>query len=401
MKSKYLPNRTCLLALVLLIPLVACGEKPEAMIVSAKDYLAKNDSKAAVIQLKNALQSNPDLPEARFLLGTALLDSGDAVGAELELRKALALKYPQEQLVPQLARAMLTQGQAKKITDEFASTELTQASSKAGLQMSLATAYSIQGKTEASQAALKAALLAEPGYAPALIAQARQRASKGEFDGALTMTEEVITKYPKSHEAWKLKGDILLYAKGQVNDALAAYRKTVEIKPDFLEGNTAVITLLLQQGNLTDAAVQIEQLKKSSPNHPQTKYLEAQLAFQKKDFKLARELAQQVLKVAPEYVPGLQLAGAVELQLKSNVQAEAYLSKAVQLAPDLALARRLLVISYLRSGQPARALSTLLPALNRNDVDPALLTVAGEVYLQNGDVKKAEEYFSRVAKQDP
>ena len=401
MNSKYSHTRTSLSALVFSILLGACGEKPDAMLVSAKNYLATNDNKAAVIQLKNALQSNPDLSEARFLLGTALLESGDAVGAELELRKALVLKYPQDQLVPQLARSMLAQGQAKKVTDEFAGTELNLASAKASLQMSLATAYSIQGKTEASQTALNAALLAEPGYAPALIAQSRQKASKGEFDGALTMTEEVITKYPKSHEAWKLKGDILLYAKGQVSDALAAYRKTVEIKPDFLEGNTAVITLLLQQGNLNDAATQIGQLKKFSANHPQTKYLEAQLAFQKKDFKLARELAQQVLKVVPDYVPGLQLAGAVELQLKSNLQAEGYLSKAVQLAPDLALARRLLVTSYLRSGQPAKALATLLPALNRNDVDPGLLTVAGEVYLQNGDVKKAEEYFSRVGKQDP
>ena len=401
MNSVYSQTCKSLAGILVSILLAACGEKPDAMLISAKNYLANNDQKAAVIQLKNALQINPDLSEARFLLGTALLDSGDAVGAELELRKALALKYPQDQLAPLLARAMLAQGQAKKVTDEFASTELSLNSAKASLQMSLATAYSMQGKAEASQAALKAALLAEPGYAPALIALARQKASKGEFDVALAMTEEVITKYPKSHEGWKLKGDILLHAKGQINDALAAFRKSVEIKPDYLEGSTAVITLLLQQGNLPDAAAQIGQLKKFSANHPQTKYLEAQLAFQKKDFNLARELAQQVLKVAPEYVPGLQLAGAVELQLKSNVQAEGYLSKAVQLAPDLALARRLLVISYLRSGQSAKALATLLPALNRKDVDSQLLTVAGEVYLQNGDVKKAEEYFSRAAKQDP
>ena len=401
MNSKTSNTRFSVSALLLALLLSACSDKPDAMLVSAKNYLATNDNKAAVIQLKNALQSNPDLSEARFLLGTAFLESGDAVGAELELRRALALKYPQDQLVPQLARSMLAQGEAKKVTDEFAGTELNLASAKASLQMSLATAYSIQGKTEASQTALNAALLAEPGYAPALIAQARQKASKGEFDGALTMTDELITKYPKSHEAWKLKGDILLFAKGQVSDALAAYRKTIEIKPNFLEGNTSVITLLLGQGNLVDAAAQIGQMKKFSANHPQTKYLEAQLEFQKKDFKSARELIQQVLKVAPAYVPGLQLAGAVELQLKSNLQAEGYLSKAIQLAPDLALARRLLVVSYLRLGQPARAQSTLLPALNRKDFDPQLLAVAGEVYLQNGDVKKAEEYLSRAAKQDP
>ena len=86
--SKHTVFSTLLVALLL-----GCSEKPEAMLSSAKDYLAKNDSKAAVIQIKNALQSNPNLPEARYMLGTALLNSGDPVGAETELRKALELNY--------------------------------------------------------------------------------------------------------------------------------------------------------------------------------------------------------------------------------------------------------------------------------------------------------------------
>jgi putative PEP-CTERM system TPR-repeat lipoprotein len=395
--NAYMTLPTLLVALLL----AACSEKPEAMIISAKDYLAKNDSKAAVIQIKNALQSDPNLPEARFLLGSALLDSGDPVGAETELRKALDLKHPQDAVVPPLAKAMLAQGQAKKLTEEFAKIDLTQPQAKASLQMSLASAYAMQSKPDLAQTALNAALLAEPGYAPALIAKARQRAGQGDFDGALAMADEVIAKSPQSYDAWKLKGDLLLFAKNQVNDALAAYRKAVEIKPDFMAGHSAVTTILLQKGDLAAAAAQIEQLKKLAANHPQTKYLEAQLAFQKKDFKLARDLVQQVLRAAPTNVQGLQLAGAVELQLNSLPAAEGYLSKALQAAPTLALARRLLVVTYLRSGQPAKAMATLLPGLNRENIDPELLSVAGEVYLQNGDVKQAQEYFEKATKQAP
>lgn len=401
MNSKKSKPRMAVSALLVLLLLAACGEKPEAMLASAKDYLAKNDNKAAVIQIKNVLQSNPDSAEARFLLGSALLDGGDPVGAETELRKALDLKHPQDLVVPQLAKALLAQGQARKLTDEFAKVDLSQSSAKAGLQMSLAVAYAAQGKSELSQGALNAALLAEPGYGPAMIEQARQKAVQRDFDGALAAADEVIAKSPASYEAWKLKGDILLYAKNQAADALVAYRKTVEIKPDFLAGHAAVISMLLQQGNLPDAAVQLEQLKKFSANHPQTKYLEAQLAFQKKDFKLARDLAQLILKGAPRNVQGLQLAGAVELQLNSLVQAEGYLSKAVQAAPTLVLARRLLVVTYLRSGQPDKAMATLLPGLNRENVDPELFSLAGEVYLHNGDVKTAQEYFTKAAQQSP
>src|SRR3990167_4085461 len=165
-------------ALFLAVLLVACGEKPEAMLTSAKDYLAKNDAKAAMIQVKNALQVNPDLPEARLLLGKVLLDKGDAVGAETELRKALALKVPHDQVLPPLARAMLAQGKAKKVTEEFGKTTLTLGAANADLQTTLATAYALEGQLERSNAALTAALSADPTYAPALLMQVRQKASR-------------------------------------------------------------------------------------------------------------------------------------------------------------------------------------------------------------------------------
>ncbi len=94
MKRK-LKFRLSILAIALATSLLAgCGEKPEAMVASAKEYLAKNDRSAAVIQLKNALQENPNLAEARLLLGKTQLQGGDLASAEKELRKALELKVP-------------------------------------------------------------------------------------------------------------------------------------------------------------------------------------------------------------------------------------------------------------------------------------------------------------------
>jgi len=390
-------------ASVLLVSLllVACGDKPEVMLASAKDYLAKNDNKAAVIQIKNALQANPDMPEARFLLGSALLEGGDPVGAETELRKALSLNYPQDKVIPLLAKSLMMQGQAQKLTDEFAKVSLSQPGDKASLQTYLATAFAMQGQADQSKVSLEAALQADPSYAPAKLLRARQIAAQRDFDGALVIVEEVIAQSPQSVDAWKLKGDILLYAKNQPDEAMAAYQKSVEAKADFLAGHAALTSILLRQGKLPEAKNQIAAIKKFAPNHPQTKYLEAQWAFQSKDFALARELSQQVLKAAPNNVQGLQLAGLVELQLNSVVQAETYLSKALQLAPQLPLARRMLATAYLRTGQTSKAMATLQPGLNQPNVDPELLSVAGEVYLQSGDLKKAEDYFAQAAKKDP
>jgi Flp pilus assembly protein TadD len=120
--------------------LAGCGEDPQALLASAKDYLAKNDTKAAIIQIKNVLQSDPNSSEARFMLGSALMDSGNPAGAEVELRKALDLKHPQELVVPLLAKSLLEQGQTKALISELANTELSEPASTASLQMTLASA---------------------------------------------------------------------------------------------------------------------------------------------------------------------------------------------------------------------------------------------------------------------
>lgn len=376
------------------------GDSPEVLIASGKEFLSKNDSKAAVIQLKNALQKDPNLGEARFLLGKALLESGDVAGAEVELRRAIDLKFAKEQAIPLLAQSLLASGQAKKLTDEFAKVEFPLGEAQANLKTILSAAYAAQGNREAAQSALASALVSSPDYIPARLADARNKASSRQLDEAQKIVDSVLIKSPKNHDALLLNGS-LQAAKGSLDDAIAQYRKAIDTKPDSMLANSAVISTLFQQQKFEEANKQIDALKKIAPKHPQTIYLDAQANYQRKDYKTTRELTQQLLKSSPNSPSGLQLAGAVEFQLRSYVQAETYLTKALQLAPGLTLARKLLVSSYLRAGQPAKALSTLQPVLDRIDQDTSLLSLAGETYLQNGDASKAAEYFSKASKLDP
>ena len=46
-------------------------------------------------------------------------------------------------------------------------------------------------------------------------------------------------------------------------------------------------------------------------------------------------------------------------------------------------------------------MTALNAAAGKDGIDPALYSLAGEVYLQNGDAKKAEEYFAKALKLDP
>jgi putative PEP-CTERM system TPR-repeat lipoprotein len=398
-------KRKPLIALpVVLAALTLAGctdETPEKRIASAKEYLQKNDTKAAVIEIKNALQKNPNSGEARFLLGSTLLKEGNPAAAEVELRKAQAAKYPDAQVVPELARAMLMLGQVKKVVDEFGQTQLGAPGSDAKLQTLLAAAYGAQGKPDQAKAALAAALAVEPKYTEALLVSAKQKAAERDVDGALVVVDDIIAREPGNADALKFKGDLVLYGKRQPDEALAAYRKTLAAAPRYMAAHVAIVNILMQQGKLDDAAQQLGELKKFAAKNPQTRFMEAQLAYQKKDFNAAREIAQGLVQQAPNNPRVLELAGAVELQTGAPAQAQIYLSKAVQLAPALPLARRLLIASYLRTGQPAKALDELNAAAGKRDLPAALYSVAGEVYLQNGDAKKAEEYFAKALKLDP
>jgi len=394
-------KRSTVSLLLAALLLTACGgDNPDTLLASARDYMAKNDNKAAIIQIKNALQSDPNQPEARFLLGKALLDSGDATAAELELKKALDLKQAPEQVVPLLARALLQTQRFKEVSEQFAKTELSTPESKADLLTSLTIAYAAQNNEAASKEALAQALAAKPDFEPALLVQARMQAGQRDLPGALAAVEAIVAKNPANHEAWKFKGD-LLAGQRDADGALAAYRKAAEIRPEFFAAHSAIVSLLLQQGKTDEAAQQLAALKKIAPNNSQAVYLDAQIAYQKQDYKGADELLQQLLKVAPNHPGALQLAGAVAFQQKSMLQAETYLNKALQASPELTLARNLLISTYLRSGQPAKALATLQPVLEKIDQDANMLALAGEVFIQNGDAEKAEEYFAKAAKLDP
>ena len=90
MRARHLSQAVVLAAFFVL---AGCSSKSESeLLAAAKENLQKKEPKTAVVQLKNALQQDPSSAEARFLLGQALLDSGDAVGAEIALRRAQELK---------------------------------------------------------------------------------------------------------------------------------------------------------------------------------------------------------------------------------------------------------------------------------------------------------------------
>lgn len=377
------------------------GESEADLLKSANAYIEKKDYKAAVIQLKTVLQANAESPDGRLLLGKVLLKSGDPVAAAVELRKARELQVPDEKVVPDLARAMVLIGEHGKLATQFGDTTLRDDTAMADLLTSLATAKALQNENEPAAELVKRALALKPQFNDAVTLQARMKATDGDIDGALALTASVLERDPGNAAAGTFKGDLLRLTKNDTAGALAAYRKVLETTPDAVNAHAAVMTILVAESKLDDARKQHTAMKAVAPNHPETLFFEAQLAYADKDFKRVREIADRILKAFPDNVRVLELAGAAEFRRGAYLQAEAMLARSLKIAPRQMVSRQLLAQTYLRLAMPEKTLELLQPVIDSNQVDAGSLSLAGEAYLQMGDAKRSEAAFQKAAKLAP
>ena len=360
---------------------------------SAKSFLDKGDRNSAVIQLKNLLRQTPENGEARLLLGRALFDAEDYPSAEKELVRALELKQPQEKVLPWYAQTLLALGQNDRVVTEVAKYKLFDPAAVATTQTALGDAHSRLGNASRAREAYGTALGAVPGYPRARFGVAVLTAAEGQIDEAERQLDDVILADPTLAEAHAFRAELLL-AKGDREGARKALETAVAANTRYLPARFALISLLIDSADLEGAAKWVETTRKVAPRDLRVNYFAALIAYRTGDTERALQQVQQVLKHLPDHVPSLVLAGALDLRERQLVGAENNLRRALARAPNHDMARQLLVQTYLRMGQPARARETLQPLIERgNPVSSRVHLLAGETFLANGDIAQATLFF--------
>ena len=395
-------KRRCALGLALTgALLVGCFDKSaDQYVADAKKALAKQDNGAAVIQLKNALESNPSQAEARFLLGKTSLQIGDVRGAIIELEKAKELGYPADEVIPELAKALLAAGMAKKVVElEMAAPKL-QPQAEAALKAEAALAEYQLGDLGRSKAAVEAALKADPQNVQARLVRALHILQQGQSAEALALTDAVIADAPKSAVAWSLKGEIL-FNKGESAEALKAYQQSLALDSRHMPAYVGALNVLRGQGDVEGFRAQLKKFKAALPQAPLTLYFSATLALMDGDLRRAREESQQLLRLMPDDSMALTLAGTVEVETGQWVQGRAHLTRATQMMPAEIPPRQMLAVSWLKAGQPAEALAVLKPLLELPQPAPQVLSTAAAAYLQSGDADTAQSYYRKATAAAP
>lgn len=386
--------------LALALAAAACGgDDPQALVASAKQYVAKREYSASIIQLKNALQKDPNDAEARYLLGFSALESGDLASAQIELAKAQELGLKSDELEIALARTLLARGSADRVLAQSKSKTLSSNATQAELLALVGMAHLGRSEIKEARAAFAQALGSDAGNVTATLGTARLAALDGDLPRALGAVDKALVASPSSFEALLLKGDLLALQKDP--RAESAYRAAVQAAPHQVAARLSLIGHLLRQRELEKAAVEVEALQKAAPRDPRGAFSKAMLQMEQRKYAEARETIQQVLKVVPEHVPSLTLAGVAAFHTSAFPEAEAHLRKALAKAPEGYMARRTLAAARLRLGQTDLALRDVQELLVEHGSDPSVLALAGETHLANGDLAAAARYYEQAKKAAP
>lgn len=393
------------LGLVILMAwvLTACGpQSPEKLIDDARISLGKGEVSAAVTNLKIALGQKPSSAEARRLLGRALLESGDAAAAIVELRKSQDLLPDPVTLSPLLAKAMLGNRQFQKLIDEFAGVELTEPSAQAELLGQVANAHLALGNVNKATEVAELAVKSNPTSAPALSVLAHTAAQAGKVQDAMAHLDKGIAAHPKDAALLSQLGTLQLRGLGDAVAAIATFRKVVALEPRHIDAHSNLLVLLLGQRDLPGAKAQLEFFTKNLPKEPQTLLFTAIVAHADKDSKRALESIQVALRTAPDNPQVLLFAGIIHLENRMLLNAERNLTQALTVNPNLSMARQSLAETYLRLGNADKALATLEPLIgNKSSGGVRTYALAGDAYVLAGDVDRSVGSFVSALKLDP
>lgn len=369
-------------------------------LAEARQYQQNGDNKAAVIQLKNALQKDPNNRDARYLLGVIYSETGDGRSAEKELRKALELRVDSAQVMPALGRSLLLQGEFEKVLDEIKPVAGGKEGGEAEILTLRGNASLSLGRLEDAKTAFAQALESSPDFVGALLGQMQIALAENDLDRASALVERALAKAPTSTEAWQFKGGLQRLRRDN-EGAVAAFSQALKFKPENVSALIGRASAHLDLGKPDAAQADIGEVRKIAPGNLTGAYMQALLDFRGNRHTAALDTLQQVLRAAPEHMPSVLLAGAVEYAMGSLQQAEQHLAQYLDKYPGDLYARKLLVSTLLKGKQVQRAMEVLQPGLRQAQQDAQMLALAGEVYMQAKQFAKSSEYLEKASALQP
>jgi putative PEP-CTERM system TPR-repeat lipoprotein len=382
--------------LTLILILAGCSQTAtsEQRMARATELVSAGDFGAASVELKKLLQSESDHQEARRLLGYVHIQLGDGASAEKELIRARELGLPAARTADLLATAYIMQRAYDKALGELAVDGVS------GADILVLRGQALLGKGEAAEAqrAFESARTQAPDSVQPWIGLVRVAFARNSLDEANRLLAEAQKIAPKDVELHLMMA-ASAEREGDFATAEGVYRKIADdLKAPLLSergfrAHIGLVNAQILQNKKEEAAVTLAKLTKAMPSHPEVKYADAWLAYQKGEYLDSITKLLDMQKTFGVHLPGQLLLGSAYYATGQYEQANIQLTQFVNAVPTHIQGRKLLAATRLRLNRPEDALETLQKAQGADASDAQLLVMAGRAAAMSGRNEASVNYL--------
>lgn len=388
---------SCLLAAALILAPVPAWST--SFLERAQQYYEEGDLASAAIELKNALQRDPDNAEARFLLGKVLWQLNDASAAEKELQRAVELGYGGEELNLLLAQTRLKLRRFREVVGEVPDDIIIESDLQRDLYVARGEALLNLGQFDEALAIFDRVLLDGP-HGAALANKARITVSLGDMAAARDLLDQALAADPDNPLVAATDSAWLLRAR-RFEGAKEGYARSIKLDPTNPIPYVGLIEAHIGLGELEEAARIVQSLKATQPDSVLVVLQEAIVLFLQHDYRAAKVAADRVLAFYETQPQAALISGYSSYQLLEFEQARRNLAVYLTQRPQDNAARAVLGATLLKLGYTKDAYGLMAePGENIPDTT-AYLGVLTSAAARMEDQSATLEYLKRLAASAP
>jgi putative PEP-CTERM system TPR-repeat lipoprotein len=326
----------------LVVLCAACGSNLTDIehVQQAQAYFDQGELDAAVIELKNALQLNPDHEPARLLLGQAYLELGKPAAAEKELQRARDLGVSENEVIPALARALLQQNRNEALQN-LSFLEAPAPQSSAVVLAAQGVGNLVASETTTARVQIEQALKLDATSLYVRVAKAKLSFALWEEDFAVEELQAVLETAPGYAAAWSLLGDIEKFRRNY-EDAEAAYSQAIDNRVANLSDRLKRAQTRLRLGDADGAQEDLDILTALRPKNAEVLYTQGLLYINAGRLSESRLALERALAIQENNLNAVYYLGYANMRLGNWAQAEDYAVRFFNAAPLSIPGRKLL-----------------------------------------------------------
>ncbi|AGH46275.1 XrtA/PEP-CTERM system TPR-repeat protein PrsT [Paraglaciecola psychrophila] len=383
------------LPVIVTLALVGCSEPtPDEYIAEAQVKITQDQTPAAIILIKNAIQADPKNPEARYLLGKVYVERGAAEAAEKELTRALELGYEPNDVLPLLAKAYNLQYKNQQIIDLVDNAKNIDPVVETSLLLYQTLAYfALDKPAKAKQAvAIANEISAESIYSQ--LGSAYLSMSDKQLGDAIIKIETLLSLQPDLPEANLLKAQLATLNKDFAG-AVTSFEKYYELLPEVPQSRIFLAIAYIKNQQFELAEKHLDLLLKINSTQPFLNQLKGLVRYQDADFGQAKIHMELAIQNGLDNVPNRVIAGIIATRLENYEQAYRYLESVQEEVPDEHPTRGLFAAVALKLGYNMVATNTLIGSVGLTENDMPILSAASVQLLRDGKLAQGKKLLSK------